>query len=197
MRDLKYNKERLLEFLKDLDDVLLEEKIEQPIDIIAIGGSAMNLLGLRGDTKDIDFFYRGLGYDEFSRIVQKLYDKYNEGDIDYWEDGVMNLSGKGRLITQHLPRDYFTIAEPQPMKFKRINLKVLNPIDIILTKINRADIKDVDDIRKLVSTFNVQKTDLIERFKTYYKNYEGNEEILQKQFNMVLKEVYEHYSKSL
>ena len=77
MKEDNYDKKRLLGFLKGLDDSLEKEKVTKPLEIIALGGSAMSLLNLRLKTQDIDLFYRGLDYDTFSKAVERLYPKYS------------------------------------------------------------------------------------------------------------------------
>lgn len=185
-----YDKQKLIGFLKDLDEALAEEEPDKTIDITVLGGSAMSMLGIRDETHDIDFFYKGLSYDRFSKIVEKLYPKYHERDIDYWEDGVMELASKGRRTTQRVPEDYIAQSREEPIQFKHIRLRTLHPIDIILTKIDRQSERDMDDIRNLVEKFHIGKDDLAMRFEKFATSYEGNEELLRKHFSAVMKEIY-------
>ena len=191
MVDKTYDKEKLIQFLRDLDEILTNEHLSNPIDIITLGGSAMSLLGFRTKTKDMDFFYRGIDYETFSKAVEKLYGKYREKEIDFWEDGVMQVARKGTIISQQLPLDYYDISLEERIHFKNIRLKILNPVDIILTKMGRADDDDIKDMKFLIEKFDIKKPRLVSRFKIYEQNFTGNVEALRKKFNDTINELYE------
>jgi len=102
----------------------------------------------------------------------------------------MELSAKGAMITQMLPRDYNTLATSQPQKFRHIILKTLNPIDIILTKINRSKPKDLEDMKILVKKYNIKKENLMSRYQLYEESFKSNVDILRKNFKLVLEVIY-------
>ncbi|MCX6707635.1 MAG: hypothetical protein NT001_05860 [Candidatus Woesearchaeota archaeon] len=66
-----YTKNRLIGFLKDLD-----ARLDQDIEIITLGGSALSLLDIKDSTEDIDFFIKGILYVDMENVLDKLKDKY-------------------------------------------------------------------------------------------------------------------------
>src|SRR3989338_3969851 len=163
-----FNRERLLEFLHDLDGML-----PSPIEVILIGGSALNYLDLKDDTKDVDFFYSGMEIDDLYAITQELSKKYNSR-IDFWTTEEMVLLKDGRINTQKLPTDYISMCFEAEEPLERIKLKILNPIDVVLTKEDRLSERDMDDITKLVNHYHIPRETLEERFKLYLAGYDGN-----------------------
>jgi len=180
-----YTKNRLIHFLEDLDT-----KLDRNIEIITLGGSALSLLGLKHSTGDIDFFVKGIVYEDMENLLEKLKDKYKKKEIDYWEDGKIVLNKEGRIVTQLMPEDYSKIAETLDLKLKHIQVKILNPVDIVLTKIGRCSEEDIDDILKIVKKFKIDKQDLIKRFKKYAENYDGSMGIFENNFKHVCEIVY-------
>lgn len=180
-----YNKKKLITFLEDLD-----EKLKGDIEIITLGGSALSLLDLKDFTQDIDFFIKGLNYEEMEGILEKLKDKYRRDDVDYWEDGKIILNKEGRIVTQLMPNDYSEIAETIDLKLKNIKVKILNPIDIILTKVGRCNEEDIDDIRRIEKKFKIEKEVLVKRFNQYLENYDGSKNILNGNFKYICDEIY-------
>ncbi len=179
-----YNKQRFLEFLSEMDKLLPTH-----IEIIAIGGTAIGLLGIREQTMDVDFFYKNISFDEMEKIVDKLKNKF-KGKIDYWEDGKMLLTKHGRIIEQSLPSNYSKLANIVEEEYKNITLKVLNPVDIIITKIGRCNERDIEDIVAVQNKYHFSKEKLQKRFNLYLKKYTGNKNEYRANFKYVCEHLF-------
>lgn len=186
-RALKYTKEDFLMFLNKLDI-----RLRDNIFIIALGGTALSLMGLKEKTKDMDFFMEGLDFDSFDSIIERLSEeeKIPRKDIDYWIGGEI-LFVKGQWLESRLPPDYITIASDyKDIKLEHIILKVLNPVDLVITKVGRFNDQDRIDITNLIKIYNINKKLLEDRFNYFVNSYTGNKEPLINNFNFVLKEYY-------
>ena len=173
-----YNKEDTLRFFRDLDDLL-----DRQIEIVAIGGTALTLLNLKKETKDFDFFIGGVNYEEFANILEKLSSKYNLDDIDFWEDNKMILHKNGRIIERSMPPDY---KRELSLSFKNIIFKSLNPLDIIVTKLDRCSQQDVVDIKSIVSEYHITAQEIETRLYQHLKLYEGSKEAYVSNFKHAL-----------
>ncbi len=65
-------------------------------------------------------------------------------------------------------------------------MKALDPLDIILTKVDRLNRDDIEDIKNLVKAYSIKKEDLKERFGLHVENYEGSKERYKSNFNYML-----------
>lgn len=125
-------KSDLIKWLKKLDN-----KLDRPIILIAVGGTAMTLLNLKESTRDVDFCIKGEDSERFRKLIKGAKFK-----IDVFIDGF--------IFSEQLPDDYIDIAnEHNEVEFKNIKLKTLNPLDIIITKAARYNERDEEDIATL------------------------------------------------
>ena len=108
------DKEILLKWLFNINN-----KLKRKITIIAIGGTAMTLLGLKSSTKDIDFCIKSEDKKDFKNNLDK------EFKVDIYFDGY--------IFSEQLPDDYIKKAK-KIVVMKNIVLKALSPVDIIITK---------------------------------------------------------------
>ena len=181
-----FNKEKLLDLLRELD-----KNIHVPVKIILIGGSAVNYLDLKESTKDVDFFYDGMNYEEMSEITDKVSKKYDNVRIDIWDSKEMVLNKRGRIVTQKLPDDYISRCTDIGETYDNIQVKILNPVDIILTKIERLNSSDIDDIKHLVGHFGIGKQELKERYQDYLKDEEWDNTTFRSNFKSMLEILYD------
>ena len=163
-------KNDLLNWLKEIDS-----KLKNKLILMAIGGTAMTLLDLKESTIDIDFDISKENYDEFKNLV--LQSKKFRVDI----------FTKGYIFSEQLPNDYIDFASNYNFKFKNIILKILNPIDIILTKSARYNARDEEDIAILVKKIKIDESKLKERFQIIFKSYAGFETAFKDNFDFILK----------
>lgn len=86
---MQFSKQRLLEFLGELDN-----EVEKNIILVAAGGTAMTLLGLKNSTIDIDFTIPKEDVKIFESALKRTPHGFK---IDYWPDGT--------VFSQTLPED--------------------------------------------------------------------------------------------
>ena len=122
------DKNDLVTHLHKLDHVL-----DRRYSLVAAGGTALTLYGVKQNTLDIDF------------VVA-------DGDIRHLKEtcsGIglaADLFFPGIVYVNPLPPDYISMSS-RFGSFINITLYALNKVDIILTKIGRLNDKDLDDIR--------------------------------------------------
>ena len=154
------NKTELLEFIKQLDAYLDEETI-----LVAIGGTALTLLNIKSSTRDIDLI---VPEKHSLEVLKSLFIKLNfkELAINRW------LTNEGIIIDLY-PEDYVinvklldsSIEKSELIRrFDNITLKALNLYDICITKIDRGDKRDYDDIKLVLEKSKVNLKMLIRRY---------------------------------
>jgi len=168
---MRLDKSRLLEFLQALD-----AEVSREITVVAVGGTAMTLLGLKPSTIDIDFTVPDEDFEEFRKANARLQHGFK---IDLYRGGV--------VFTQILPEDYVEKSVKIGNKLKRIRLRALHPVDIVVTKIGRLDDRDLEDIRMCIRKCGISKSQLEERagqvqYAGRDENYENNLQHVLKKF---------------
>ena len=168
------DKNALLKYLAEIDSFL-----DRKITLIAVGGTAVTLLNLKATTKDIDFCLESKDYYSFEKAISE-----KKGfKIDLFQNGY--------IFSQQLPKDYVEMAAKfKEIAFEKIDLRILHPIDIILTKIGRLNARDEADIDILMKTKRIDKNQLTKRFKEIIKTYAGAEKDYKYHFNLILSRYY-------
>src|SRR5579863_4329994 len=142
------------EFLDELDS-----QLQEPIELHCIGGFAVvAAYGLPRSTNDLDYF----SLEPFNRAV----------DLE-------NLAGQGsplarkhkvyvhRAAVASVPENYQErMAELFAGRFKNIRLFVLDPYDLVLSKIERNADRDRDDVKYLASTQRLSAETVRQRYRT-------------------------------
>lgn len=165
------DKNELLLWLAEKDKLL-----EKQITLVAVGGTAMTLLGLKSSTIDIDFCLAKKEKKLFENILDK---KDKQWKIDLFVDGY--------IFSEQLPSDYIEIAK----EIKRMNhivLKALHPVDVVISKAARLNARDEEDIAAL-ATF-VNKEDLLRRFEKVVNTYAGKEEDYKYHMEIIVKRFF-------
>jgi hypothetical protein len=146
----------------ELNNILtqFDEYMQREISIIAVGGTALTLLGIKQSTKDVDFCF--LSENDMKRFIQ-IAEK-----ISYMADGnklkkdkiVIDLYSEGYIFCVQLENEYAKKAIPI-REMKKIKLFSLAPIDIIVTKTARLNERDIEDISTLFESFEIDKEELV------------------------------------
>ena len=165
-------KQELLAYLRQID-----EQLGKKVTLVAVGGTAMTLYGLKEATKDVDFCAQTR---EDWAAVHAAAKKAKSGFR-------LDLFREGHIYILQLPEDYASKSGLVKEQFKNLEVKLLSPIDIILTKTSRLNERDVEDIRALISKKRVDKKKLIERYELVKDTYAGSEAAFQDRFEQVLK----------
>ena len=166
-------KNDLLDWLKKVD-----KKLDKKIMIIAVGGTAMTLLGIKPSTRDVDFCLNGKYLKEFKELT-----KNSKFVVDLFCDGF--------IFSEQLPDDYIEKSNKIEVSFDNIDLRTLSLEDIIITKAARYNERDEEDIETIAKTKKVNVKELKKRFEPVKETYVGREEDYEYHFNLILKRHFE------
>ena len=169
---MSLNKKQLLEFLGELD-----KKLEREITVVAVGGTAMTLHNAKASTFDVDFTIPAKDFSEFDKVLDLVPHGFK---VDIWNNGM--------VFSQDLPDDYLEKSKYIRTKMKNIRLGVLDPLDIIVTKIGRLNARDKEDIATCIKKFKITKTAIRKRAKQVI--YVGREENYEINLNHVTKNFF-------
>jgi hypothetical protein len=140
---------------KDKEDIelffkRLSEFITEDIDIYLLGGCALIILGASRATQDIDFEIRGASDETIERIQQFCNDK--NIPVNFSED-----AGMWGMISINNNRN---TALPYS-DFGKINVRILDPLDMSIGKIERFTDIDIQDIIFLIKKFSMKPEELL------------------------------------
>lgn len=147
-----------MDFLEEID-----KELEKRITLVAVGGTALTLLGAKPSTIDVDLTLPPDDYDEFQRALARVAAGF---DVHCFQGSM--------IFSQDLPDDYLDKSSPVKTKMKNIELRTLSPLDIVVTKIGRLDQRDKEDIAACIRKFGLIKEQVAERAKQV--SYVGREE---------------------
>ena len=167
------DKKALLEFLEVLDNDLTKK-----ITLVAVGGTAMTLLDLKPSTIDIDFTIPSNDLPEFERALKGNPPGFK---IDRWADGY--------VFCQSLPSDYLD-KSIKIKEYDHIQLRALQPVDIIVTKIGRLNQRDIQDIETCIRKFKISKDEIIKRAKLVSPTYVPQEKDYQYHLKLIIKKYF-------
>lgn len=162
----------LIRFLEEVD-----KELRKRITLVAIGGTAMTLLKLKGSTIDIDFTMPSEDFDEFKKAISNIPHGFK---IDCYKDGM--------VFSQILPEDYLRKCITIKTSMKKIELKALHPLDIVVTKIGRLDERDVQDIEACIKRFKLRESQITRRAAQV--EYVGREENYKANLQYVIKRFF-------
>jgi len=159
----------LMQWLKEID-----KGLSRKIVLVAVGGTAMTLLGIKPSTLDVDFC---LDPDDVGLFKSCIKD--NKFKVDIFTSGY--------IFSQQLPEDYKEVSVKIRSGMVNIDLRALSLGDIIITKAARYNERDEDDIMALVNSRKVDKQKLVKRFNEVKETYAGKKEDYEYHFGLILK----------
>lgn len=162
-------KDDLIKWLKELDD-----KLDKKIILIAVGGTAMTLLGLKPSTRDVDFCLQNQNFKIFKKLSEN-----SKFKVHLFQDGF--------IFSEQLPDDYIDKSNKIEAGLININLRALSLADIIITKVARYNERDKEDIAAIAKTSRVNKNELEDRFNEVKGTFTGRGQDYIYHFNLVLK----------
>ncbi len=165
---MSLDKRRLTDFLEEIDRALSKN-----ITLVAAGGTAMTLLDVKPSTIDVDFTGPAESISELNVAVDRLQPGFR---VDSWSDGM--------VFSQTLPDDYLRKSIPIITKYRHIELRAMNPLDIVVTKIGRLDKRDWEDIEHCIGRFKLTRSQIKNRAAQV--EYVGNEEVYRSNVESVL-----------
>lgn len=163
---------KLLDFLEQIDI-----ELSTKISLVAVGGTAMTLLGGKPSTRDVDFTIPSESFDVFKRTMEGIPHGF---EVQCWSNGL--------VFSNILPDDYLKRSKPIKTKMKNISLFALHPVDIVVTKIGRLNSRDIEDIKTCIRKFRLKKEDIIQRATEI--DIVGNEESYKINLDAVIREYY-------
>lgn len=159
----------LLNYLTEIDEVL-----EKKIRIIGIGGTALTLLEIKTSTRDIDIELLSEDKNVFDKAKALVPSGFR---IDIFTDGM--------ILAVALPSDYEKKIIPIENTFKNIDLFALYPLDIIVSKVDRSDERDLQDIEDIIHHYNYSEEQIRSRAKQV--GLAANEEIYWRKVEYIIK----------
>lgn len=150
-------------------------RLEKKITLVAVGGTAMTLLGLKNSTIDIDFTGPVSDIEIFKEIEATIPHGFR---IDTWTCGDVHIS--------QLPADYLEKSITITQDIKQILLKSLNPVDIVVSKIGRLEGRDIQDIEICIQICEISLDDIRSRAEEVIELYPANEKVYRIHLEQIL-----------
>lgn len=138
------------------------------VNLIGCGGTALTLLGIKDSTKDIDFIVPVSG--EYHRLVmflQRLGYREKGGGLAHPDDPLFLYQfwvGARVFTTDLLDSPLEPGRNILVKKWRNIYLGALNLIDVIITKMFRGTLLDIDDCVAAYSKSEIDANKLLERY---------------------------------
>ena len=162
----------------------LSELVTEKIDVYLLGGCALIILGASRTTQDIDFEIKGASDETIERIQQFCIDK--NIPVNFSED-----AGMWGMISINNNRD---TALPYS-DFGKINVRILDPLDMSIGKIERFTDIDVQDVTYLIKKFSINAEELLTTWaKALNRSVKSEKSFL---FRKQVESFIKTYSKSL
>ena len=164
----------------------------EKIRMIACGGTALTLLGYKESTKDVDFLLPDKG--EYERLVKFLEGAgYEPVTSCGWKRSGENIifdlyPGKRVYSTELLTSPLEEGGNRRVKEWKKIYLGVLNPVDLIISKLFRGTDADLQDSLELLKREKVDLKKLEKRYRETAR-YETGESRVLKNFALFLSRV--------
>lgn len=149
--------------------------LREPIKMFIAGGMAAHLYTGARVTTDVDA--------EFSKRILLPADLIVEtagGTMLYIDP---NYNSTFALMHE----DYLEDALPVPIGTELIQVYVLSPVDLVVSKIARYAETDAEDIASIIATFNLSGTEIEQRAEDALGGYVGNADYLRMNLRDVLK----------
>lgn len=153
-------------------------RLDDPITLVAAGGTALVLFDLKPSTRDVDFTGPTDSIDRFRVVLDELPHGFK---VDTWKEGAVFSTG--------LPADYLERARAIPgVSIEGVELLALDPVDLVVTKIGRLNERDRDDIRRARDAFDLRAEE-VER-RAGQVALAGNEENYRYHLKLILEEIF-------
>lgn len=142
--DYRLDKDRLLDILGQWNYFL-----KRKVHLIACGGSAMTLIGVKPSTKDVDFMVPKVGEYQYLIMQLKALD-YKQVTGSGWkrdgEDFLFDLFFGNRIHTTELLESPLNEGRHSLLKeFSHLYIGILNDYDLISSKLMRGTNVDFED----------------------------------------------------
>lgn len=165
--------------INDLYAVLSEwdEKLKSKVFVAACGGTALTLYGHKESTKDVDFLIPDPAqYDHLIKTLKEMgYTLFGGHSYKHYRELWIFDLFRGQTIFQTELLDPIQQAGKHRVirKLERLELACINPDDLIISKMFRGTSVDVDDSIIMITSENVNLSQLAARYREtagYYFN---------------------------
>lgn len=178
--------------LEELNNFLnLIASLNEPLELFAIGGTAMVIKNIKESTKDIDFLTTE-SYEKIKRLfsLAGLKEESPNKICNIWRlDKIrIDMFYDGFIMGIPFPSDWKEKSE-KIKEINKIKLYILNWYDLIITKISRSEKRDIEDIIAIIKS---QKLDF-EFLKNRY--YSLAETSMISDYDYKFKHLEEEYAK--
>jgi len=141
--------------IEDLDSFLnLMADLNEPLELFAIGGTAMVLKNIKESTKDIDFLTTA-SYEKINNLFRLagLKEESSSKSCNIWrlEKTRIDIFYDGFIMGIPFPDDWKEKSE-KIKEIGKISLYILNWYDLIITKISRSEKRDIEDAIKIIKS---------------------------------------------
>lgn len=147
---------------------------QHSLTIVGAGDTAMALLDLKPPTIHLDFIGSGRDIAEFEMACASV--PSSGFEIHTWSNG--------KVFGQTLPEDYLKASLKASVELTRIDLRALQPLDILLTKIERLNDSDMRDIKTCIKHFKIGKNQILKRARALQQV--GSQEKFERNLDVVL-----------
>ena len=161
----------LVQLIKELEK---RTDLREPITMLIAGGMAIHLYTAARVTTDVDA--------EFSKRIllpNDLIVETKDGQMLYLDS---NYNSTFALMHE----DYQQDAVPVPIGTDLVNVFVLSPVDLVVSKIARLNGPDKTDIEAIISRFHISVEEIQKRAEEALSGYVGNTDYLRMNLNDVL-----------
>jgi hypothetical protein len=163
-RAYRLQKSHLLDVLETWD-----AKLRKPVLLAACGGTALTLYGHKESTKDVDFLIPIP--DDYERIIKLITGlNYRRATGFGWghpeQPWIFDLY-RGQTIFETALLDPIQDVENHKVikQFKQITLACIQPFDLIISKMFRGTMVDVDDCVIMIKSETLNLDALAQRYK--------------------------------
>ena len=173
--------------IEDLNNFLnLIADLNEPLELFAIGGTAMVLKNIKESTKDIDFLTTE-SYEEIKRLfsLAGLKEESSNKMCNTWrlDKTRIDIFYDGFIMGIPFPEDWKEKSE-KIKEIGKIRIYILNWYDLIITKISRSEKRDIDDAIKIIKTqklnfeflkkryYSIAETALIQEYDYKFRHLE-------------------------
>jgi len=155
----------LMDFLSEFNRYL-----PRKMRIFALGGTALTLLGKKASTRDIDIcFVNENERKAFIKTLQTLGYELNVPNKLVGHGIAIDVYSDGYIFCVQLPSDYAEKAK-KIREMGKIELYVLSPIDLIITKAARFNDRDREDLAILFENYEIDQKELLRRWIDVMEN---------------------------
>jgi len=163
---IEINTDALYDFIESIDPYC-----EQQLSFYALGGTALTILGLKQSTLDIDINVKTKSeYDYITKIFKSLgFLKLSPIRWQTQEGFAFDIFFGQQILGTHLLEDALQLSKKQK-EFTAITIYTLNIYDIIISKIVRSDIRDLNDIKTILLQKQINMDRLTQRYKATVEN---------------------------